>query len=66
MGETCSLHKVRQRVNCPITGLDMPLGLQEFEGLRISKQSAPESGKVASVTHRPPSPAEDIPGTHLY
>jgi len=28
----------------------MLLGLQEFEGLRIFIQSAPEGGKVASVS----------------
>jgi len=38
--------------------MDMPLGFQEIEGLRISRQSAPESGKVASVKHRPPLPRE--------
>ena len=30
----------------PITGLDRPLGLQEVEAPRISKQSAHECGRV--------------------
>jgi hypothetical protein len=38
----------------PITGLDMPLRLQESEAPTTSRQSAHESGKVVSPTHRPP------------
>jgi hypothetical protein len=38
----------------PITGLERPLGLQEFEAPRISRQSAYDGGKVTSPTHRPP------------
>jgi hypothetical protein len=34
--------------NNPITGLDKPLGLQEFEDPRISRQYAHEGGKVVS------------------
>jgi hypothetical protein len=40
----------------PITGLDRPLGLQEVEAPRISRQSALEGGKVVSPTHRPSLP----------
>jgi hypothetical protein len=40
----------------PCTGLDKPLGFQEFESTRISTQSAHEVGKVVSPTHRPPLP----------
>jgi hypothetical protein len=39
-----------------ITGLDRFLGLQEVGALRISIQSAHESGMVVSPTHRPPLP----------
>jgi hypothetical protein len=49
-----------------ITGLDRPLGLQEVEVPRISRQSALEGGEAVSITHRPPLPQEDIPGTHFY
>jgi hypothetical protein len=37
----------------PITGLDRPLGFQEVEAHRISRQSAYEGGKVVSPTHWP-------------
>jgi len=38
----------------PITGPDRPLGLQEVETTRISRQPAHEGGKFVSPTHRPP------------
>jgi hypothetical protein len=50
----------------PYTGLYMPLGLQEAEASRTCRQLAHERGKAVSPTHRPPLPAEDIPGTHLF
>jgi hypothetical protein len=40
-----------------------PLGHQEVQALRISRQSAHESGKVISPVHRSPLPPGDIPGT---
>jgi hypothetical protein len=49
-----------------MTGLDRPLGLQEVEAPRISKQSAQEGGKVVSPTHRPSLPPGRIPGTHFW
>jgi hypothetical protein len=52
-------------VNCPITGLDRPLGFQEAEATGISSQSAHEGGKVVSPTHRPSLPPGRIPGTHF-
>jgi len=36
------------------TGLGRPLGLQEVEASKISKQSAHDGGKVVSHMHRPP------------
>jgi len=53
------------RQSNPITGLDRPLGFQEVEVPRISRQSAHEDGKVVSPTHRPPLPPGDIPGTRF-
>jgi len=44
-----------------ITGLDRLLGLQGVEAPRIPRQSAPESGKVVSATHRPPLPHRGFP-----
>jgi hypothetical protein len=49
----------------PITGLDRPLGFQEFEDPVIYRQSTYEDGKVGSPTHWPPLPIENIPGTHF-
>jgi hypothetical protein len=49
----------------PFTGMDRPLGLQDVQTLRISRQSAHEGGKVVSPTHRPPLPSGKIPGTHF-
>jgi len=40
------------------TGLDTPLGLQEVEAPRISRESAHDDGKVFSPTHRPLTPKE--------
>jgi hypothetical protein len=47
----------------PYTDLDRPYGLQEAQTLRISKQTAHESGKVLSPTHRPPLPPRNFPGS---
>jgi hypothetical protein len=51
----------------PITGLSRPLGLQEDEVPRRSRQSAHEGGKVFSPMKRPPFPLQtsDIPRTRL-
>jgi len=38
----------------PCTDVDNPLGLQEFEAPRFSRQLAHEGGKVVSPTHRQP------------
>jgi len=38
-------------VGYPITGLNRPVGLQEFEAPRISIKSAREGGKAAFATH---------------
>jgi hypothetical protein len=46
-------------------GLDRPLGFQEVEAPKISRQSAHERGKVVSPTHRPPLTPRNIPGTHF-
>jgi len=48
----------------PITGLDMPLGLQEFEAPKISRHLAHDDGKFVSPIHRPPLTPGDISRTH--
>jgi len=45
--------------------VDSPLGFQEDEVRRISRQSAHEDGKVVRPTHRPPLPTENIPSTQF-
>jgi hypothetical protein len=47
------------------TGLDRPLGLQEVQALRISKQSEYEGGKFVIPMDRPHLPSGDSPSTHF-
>jgi hypothetical protein len=44
------------------TGVNRPLGLQEVEALRISRQSGFEGGKVVSPTHQLPL----LPARYLW
>jgi len=53
------------RQTYPHTDLDRQLGMLEIEAPRISRQSAHESGKVFSPTHRPPIPTSITPRTHF-
>ena len=50
----------------PLQALGRPLGFQDVEAPRISRQSAHECGKVVNPKDRPPLPPGKIPGTHLY
>jgi len=43
----------------------MPLGLQEVEARRISRQSAHKGGVAISVLHQAPLPHGDILVAHL-
>jgi len=56
----------RSNESSPCTGMDIPLGFQEAEAPRISRQPAHEGDKYVSYTQRPPLPLGDIPGTHFY
>jgi hypothetical protein len=49
----------------PITGPDRPLGLQDVEAPRISRQLAHEGGRFVNPLHWSPLPPGDIHGTHL-
>jgi hypothetical protein len=46
-------------------GLDRTVVFQKVEGPIISRQSARESGKVISRTHRLPLPPGDNSGSHF-
>ena len=52
-----------------MNGLDLPLGLQEVEAPRISRQSAHENGNIVNLRsplhNQPPLPPGNIPGTHF-
>jgi hypothetical protein len=43
-----------------------PVGFQEFEASRISRQSAHDRGKVVNPRHRPIYPLGDIPNTNFF
>jgi hypothetical protein len=45
----------------PFTGLDRPLGLQEFDAPKLSIQSAHECVNVVGPTHSPPVPTRSYP-----
>jgi hypothetical protein len=44
---------------CPVTGLEWPRGFPDY------MKTAQDGGKVVSLTHRPPLPPENAPGTHF-
>ena len=55
------LTQVKKQTHCrPAKALK----IQGSRGSQISRQSAHESGKVVSLTHRPSLPPGNIPGTH--
>jgi hypothetical protein len=53
-------------VSNPTTGLERSLGLHKVEVPKISRQSAHESGKVVSPTHRQPFPPRGISLVLIY
>jgi len=61
--KTCTF--ICKTYSYPITRLDSPLGLQEVEATRISRQSAHEGGKVVNPTHLPSLPPPPLPGDNL-
>jgi hypothetical protein len=44
----------------------MPLGIQEVEAPRISRQSINEYARIVSPTLRLPLPSGDLLGSHFY
>jgi hypothetical protein len=54
--------KVKESRNRPGVAQRIPGDL----GSQISRHSAHEGGEVVSLTHRPPLPPGNIPGTHFH
>jgi len=54
--------KVKQSRNRPGVAQRVPGGL----GSHISRHSAHEGGEVVSLTHWPPLPPRNVPGTHFH
>ena len=48
-------------VSSPVTGLEWPRGIQEIKVPRFHGKF----GKVVRLTHQPPLPPGDTPGTHF-
>jgi hypothetical protein len=48
------------KISSPVTGLEWPRGFQE-----VKVPMAQDDGKVISLTHRPPLPPGNTPGTHF-
>ena len=46
-----------------VTGLEWPRGFQEVKVPNMT--TAQDGGKVVSLTHRPPLPPGNAPGTHF-
>ena len=49
----------------PLQAWTGPEGYRSLRLSQISRQTAHEDGKVVSLTHRPPLPPGNIPGTHF-
>ena len=49
----------------PITGLEWPRGFHRKLRFPDFKTTAKDSGKVVSLTHRPPLPPGNTPGVHF-
>ena len=54
---------VGKRYISPVTGLERPRGFQEVKVPRFRDGTG--WWQVVSLTHRPPLPPENTPGTHL-
>ena len=53
-----------KRYSIPVTGLEWPRGFQEVKVPRFH-DNGKDGGKVVSLTHRPPLPLGNTPGTHF-
>ena len=56
------IKEVKQSRNGPGVAQKVPGGL----GSQTSMTSAHEGGEVVSLTHRPPLPPGNVPGTHFH
>ena len=60
----CEPQDVCSGKSSPVTGLDRPRGLQEVKVPRF-RDNGTGWWSVVSLTHRPPLPPGNIPGTHF-
>jgi len=60
------LHQIISEIckSSPVTGLEWPRGFQEVKVPRFHDNGT-GGGKVVSLTHRPPLPPGNTPGTHF-
>jgi hypothetical protein len=61
MSKLVALIDIKVKVNSSVTGLEWPRGFQEVKVPRLT--TAQDGGKVVSLTHRPPLPPGNTPGT---
>jgi hypothetical protein len=55
---------VKVKVSNPVTGPERPSGFQEVKAPRF-RDNGTDGGKVVSITHQPPLPPGNAPGTHF-
>jgi len=61
---SCALTSITWVKSSPVTGLEWPRGFQEVK-VPDFMTMAQDGGKVVSLTHRPPLPPGNTPGTHF-
>jgi len=57
---------LRSRIkSSPVTGVEWPRGFQEIKVPKFHDKGTQDVGKFVSLTHRPPLPTGNTPGTHF-
>jgi hypothetical protein len=63
--ETMKLNDIGGKKNSPVRSMEWPRGFQEVKVPRFHDFCTGCGGKVVSLTHRPPLPPGNAPGTHF-